>query len=274
VYPDASARPGLTWWAGRPPLALYAPGENYPEDRIDFIWFAGPATASSSDIVGEPDGPEVSVSVKPWPSDHRAVVSEFSVLPAAMPELATTGRRIYTSGDDIDVAYYGAHDTQLAFASIGKDGERRTVTEETVSGDGRLNLHSDRFPAGHYELRMSRPGDSAVPSKDFWVLDRDATPAVEVIGDSFIVGEPIEVRWENAPGNRNDYLAIYPPAMSADYDNGLAWAYTNARPDGRLALDANTTEWAWPVEPGTYVVRLLKDDGYELLAESSSFTIR
>jgi hypothetical protein len=28
-----------------------------------------------------------------------------------------------------------------------------------------------------------------------------------------------------------------------------------------------------PLEPGTYVIRLMKDDGYESIAESASFVI-
>ena len=105
VHPDPVTDPGLTWWAGRPPLEAYTPGENDAQDRIDFVWYAGPAKALSAKVVGEAGGPGVSVSVMPWPSDHRAVVSEFKVMPAAMPEVVSTSHRVYTHGDDIDISY-------------------------------------------------------------------------------------------------------------------------------------------------------------------------
>lgn len=82
AHPDPLTEPGLTWWAGRPPLDIYAPGENDPQDRIDFVWYAGPAKVLSSELVGEDNAADVTFSVMPWPSDHRAVVSSFSVIPA------------------------------------------------------------------------------------------------------------------------------------------------------------------------------------------------
>ena len=109
--------------------------------------------------------------------------------------------------------------------------------------------------------------------KDFWVLERDAVPSVEVVGNKFGSGDSIPVRWRNAPGNRNDYVAAYKLDVPTDYENGLAWAYVEALPEGNLQLDATTTESGWPLEGGTYVIRLVKDDGYETLAESASFAV-
>ena len=56
-------------------------------------------------LVGEAGGPGVSIEGSPWPSDHRAVVTEFTVRPAPMPDLLTTDRRVYREGDEIKVRY-------------------------------------------------------------------------------------------------------------------------------------------------------------------------
>ena len=37
------------------------------------------------ELAGEKGGPEVTFAVKPWPSDHRAVMSTFAVTPGALP---------------------------------------------------------------------------------------------------------------------------------------------------------------------------------------------
>ncbi len=269
VHPDPLANPGLTWWAGRPPLEAYSPGANDPEDRIDFVWFAGPVDVHSSEIVGEEGGPEVGISVMPWPSDHRGVVSSFSALPAPMPELVTTRHRVYRTGDPVEVIYNFSDQTVLGVVNATVDVP---VASRSVSGTGREEFAPDLFTPGHYRVHVQRPGVETL-QKDFWILERDADPSVEVVGTTFRSGDSIAVKWRNAPGNRNDYVAAYKQDVAADYENGLAWSYIASLPEGHLQLDETTTEAGWPLEPGTYVIRLVKDDGYEPLAESASFVI-
>jgi hypothetical protein len=269
VHPDPLANPGLTWWAGRPPLEEYAPGPNDAQDRIDFLWFAGPVTVHSSEIAGEEGGPEVSISVMPWPSDHRGVVSSFSALPAAMPELVAPSHRVYRTGDPVEVTYNFQDQTVLNVVNATVD---EPVVSRPVKGMGQEEFASELFTAGHYRVRVQRPGKETL-KKDFWVLKRDVDPSVEVVGTTFRSGNSIPVKWRNAPGNRNDYVAAYKLDVATDYENGLAWSYVGALPEGHLQLDETTTESGWPLEPGTYVVRLVKDDGYEPMAESASFVI-
>ena len=92
------------------------------------------------------------------------------------------------------------------------------------------------------------------------------------------VGEDIEIDWRNGPGNRNAYLGFYEvgvkPDYNPDYDGGLTWLYVDALPEGSIRLNEMTSEVVWPLPPGTYVARLMKDDGYEILAESAPFDIR
>jgi endonuclease/exonuclease/phosphatase family metal-dependent hydrolase len=85
IHPDPRAEPGLTWWADRPPTGRYQPGPETPNDRIDLIYATGPAATRGCLIVGEVGGPDVAISIEPWPSDHRAVVASFDVVPAPMP---------------------------------------------------------------------------------------------------------------------------------------------------------------------------------------------
>lgn len=273
VYPDPVAEPGLTWWAARPPLELYAPGINDAQDRIDFIWYAGPVTVHSSEIVGEENRPGVSIGITPWPSDHRGVVSAFSALPAPMPELISTGRRVYESGQDIDVFYHREQDAASVVTISRIDETGGEIAKQRINGDGHLVFSADLFAPGHYSVRLESADSGKPQQKDFWVMAKDVDPTVEVFGSTFKSGEPIEIAWSNAPGNRNDYLAAYKPDVPSGYDDGLAWTYLGAQPNGRMRLDDTSTEWGWPLEPGSYVIRLMKDDGYEQLAESAIFTV-
>jgi endonuclease/exonuclease/phosphatase family metal-dependent hydrolase len=283
--PDPVTHPGLTWWAGRPPLPSYAPGANDPQDRIDFVWFAGAATLVSSQIAGERGAADVSISVAPWPSDHRAVVSEFSVVPAVMPRFANTGQRVYTQGEDVVVVHHGALEAEglpargdlLRIARLVPGQPAGEVTSVRVSGNAQLTYAAALFPAGHYLLSMGDSTAGLSPQNEFWVLPTGAEPSVSVTAGTFKTAEPITVDWSNAPGNRNDYLAIYAADESSanghDNEDFLAWVYTNALPEGQVVCDGQNLQGQWPLPPGKYVVKLMKDDSYEQLAESGRFSV-
>ena len=272
-YPDPVKHPGLTWWARRPPLASYSPGENDAEERIDFIWFAGSMEVLTSQIVGEERVPGVSITVDPWPSDHRGVVSQFAVTPATTPALVTTAERVYHTGDVIEVLFRRAEAVRIQIWEFGTSGAPAFDSGYRVTGDGKLDIAPNLLPAGHYSVSMATSDTDSI-RYDFWVLDRDARPEVEVDGQLFDVGDSIGFAWENAPGFRNDYLSVVEDGAISDYDGGITWLYIDSQPSGHLQLDASTSELSWPLPPGRYVLRLLQDDGDEVLAESSSFTVR
>jgi len=267
VHPDPVTHPGLTWWAGRPSLENYAPDENDPKDRIDFVWFAGSAKVLSSELVGEPGAENVTLSISPWPSDHRAVVSTFSVEPAPVPRLVHARRRIIDQDDDVIIVYRNASGSEVEVA--GKKSS-------TKSANGELRFPAGTFSPGHYEVALHTPENKAIGS-EFWVVDRDAVPVVNVSRDTYKSGEAIEINWKNGPGNRNDYLGIYGVGIEStyipDYDGGLTWLYVDSLPAGSITLDATTSEVVWPLPPGNYVARLMKDDGYDTLAESTPFVV-
>jgi hypothetical protein len=272
VHPDPRTHPGLTWWARRPPLPTYAPDENDAEDRIDFVWFAGPVDAVNSVIVGEAGVASVSVSVTPWPSDHRGVVSTFTVIPADTPPLISTSQRIYKLGDDVELVYHGLNGASIQAAKLQGDREIILLDESPANNDGRIQIHADRFSAGRYLVR-TRHENNASMQKEFWVIDPSLAASVTVKGDAFAAGQGIPISWQNSPGNRNDYVSVVHPETGAASEGGLAWSYVGALPEGELVLDDSNAEWGWPLPPGKYVIRLMKDDGYESLAESSIFQI-
>jgi hypothetical protein len=151
------------------------------------------------------------------------------------------------------------------------------INGDPVSGSGELRFPAGTFATGRYNVVMSTPGNETLAS-DFWIVDSSATPTVNASRDVYTVGEAVEINWRDGPGNRNDYLGIYELGVKSDYDpdydGGLTWLYVNALPEGKITLNETTSETVWPLPPGTYVARLMKDDGYDSLAESPPFVIR
>ena len=273
VYPDPLTHPGLTWWAERPPLESYSPDESDPKDRIDFVWFAGPVSVKTSELIGEQGVPEVSISVHPWPSDHRAVVSGFTASPAEMPELISTGRRIYGTGESVEVIYNSRQETVMMLQRLDQQGRPVEIIRHRVSGNGRLALPAELFDPGHYRVLIPKSAGRQLQSREFWVQAAGEAAEVEVLDGSYIQSEAIGIQWRKAPGNRNDYVAVFDSLALPGSQEILAWAYLNAMPEGLVMLGAATAEANWPVEPGSYVVRMLEDDGYRVLAESAHFVV-
>lgn len=276
AHPDPLAHPGFTWWAKRERIRDYNPGEGDPQDRIDFLWYAGPARLTGSQIVGEAGAAGVSIEVMPWPSDHRGVVSSFEVTPAPLPPFVAAERRVYRTGEPIRIAYYapGLETGWVAVArsAEGEDAPPRRSAPVELTRDI-LELPGEALPAGGYRIALRDGSDRVIRRNEFWVVDPALEPAVELVGSRFARGEPLPIRWRNGPGNRNDWLAVFDASAPRDSQDALAWGYVKARSSGALSLGATTAESGWPLPAGRYVVRLLEDDGFALLAESSPFAV-
>jgi hypothetical protein len=91
-------------------------------------------------------------------------------------------------------------------------------------------------------------------------------------------GEPIFVKFANAPGMRWDWLGLFrvdprskihltPNCKTGECNsaNYLDYVYTHSQIGGIAKLPAQTA-------PGTYEVRLLLDDGYQSVA-ATRFTV-
>ena len=273
VYPNPVKTPGLTWWAPRPHVSGWNPGPRDPQDRIDFVYAAGAATATASRIVGEKGNPAVKVSVSPWPSDHRAVVSTFAVTPAVPPVLVAVDRRLVAVGQDLKVTFHspGGAGEQVAIVPAGGSPADAVAEQATGAGqptDGTLTFATAGFTPGAYEALLLDGSNAVLSRIPFWVKAAGAKPQIATVKHIYKVGDPIEVTWQDAPGNRWDWVGIY----TAGADPTAAWyilyLYTNASIDGSATF--NKHSWGgktgWPLPPGKYSVYLLRDDAYHTLA--------
>ena len=82
-------------------------------------------------------------------------------------------------------------------------------------------------------------------------------PTLTVTAERIPAGEPIDVAWQNAPGNKFDWIAIY-GAGDPDLYGYWAYLYTGGELSGTVTFDEESI--GGPLDPGDYEMRLLRDD--------------
>jgi endonuclease/exonuclease/phosphatase family metal-dependent hydrolase len=283
AHPDPVAEPGITWWAARPKVVDWAgnPTAKDPRDRIDFVYALGPSTTIASELVGERGAAGVSLSVAPWPSDHRAVVSTFDVTPGRMPNLVAVDRWLVTSGAELTVHFHAPGEPGETGALVRAGGEPKDAVASRPTGgatSGALDFSTAGLAAGAYEALLVGGQANVVARISFWIRARGAPVTLETDKRTYRVGEPIEVTWTNAPANRWDWLGVYRAPADPDVDSYLIWQYAGGAmsgtghglPEGSLVLDgASTYGKPWPLPPGKYEVLYLVSDTYRDVARAT-----
>ena len=278
VHPDPVTDEGLTWPAGRPRSdTSWNPRRDAPEDRIDQIWAAGPATATASELVGERGQPEVDISVAPWGSDHRAVVSRFDVTPGTPPVMVSPAPLLVEVGHELDVTYHapGGPGERVRIVPEGGDPVADMIDSQgTPPGaltDGVATFPTAALAPGAYDVVLIDGIDAELARSPFWVREADAPP---VLGSrwSFDVGEPIEISFTQAPANRFDWIGLYERGADPLVDYYIAYRYTRAAVEGTVTFDER--EYGpWPLPPGRYTAFYLLTDVYRQVA-SVDFVVK
>ncbi len=269
IHPDPVTHPGLTWWAGRPIVDDY-PDHADPQDRIDIIYAAGEATPTSVAIVGEAGGPQVDVSVDPWGTDHRAVMTAFTVRPGVAEPYIGVDERLTTVGDEVTVRYHGPGD-EVSLASVTGSATAEPLQVSPLTGtDGTWAIQTGGLEPGDYEVRLALGGE-IVARSPLSIAAVGAKPMLTVAKATYASGEPIVASWRDAPGSRWDWIGIYARDGDPLVDDYLYYVYTDQGVAGSVTIDA-AGEGDWPLPPGEYDAHYLLDDGYVSLA-TASFTV-
>ncbi len=281
AHPDPVERPGFTWTPGGPETD---PKEVH--DRIDWVLVAGPAETEASEILGEKGNPDVTLAVDPFPSDHRGVVSTFSVEPAETPVLVAVAERRLTVGDDVRVTVQAPDgDGHITVLPAGATPDGNDDADTTGAADGEASLTTAGLDEGAYEAALVSGEDEVLSRSPFWLYSPGAKTEVAAAQDSFAEGEPIGVTWKNTPGNRWDWLGVFkatdkqvPTDGSIPDDSGdyLLYEYTRSEVEGRGSFSkaSQAGSGKWPLPPGRYEVRLMLDDGYRTVARSQPFIVQ
>lgn len=272
VHPDPVADAGLTWPAGRPRSdTSWNPRRDAPQDRIDQIWSAGPATAVASELLGERNGPGVDIAVHPWGSDHRAVVSTFDVTPGTPPVMVSPRPLLVEIGDPLDVTYHAPGGAGERVRILPRGGDPVTDAIDSVgtppaaATDGVVSFATDALAAGDYDVALIDGADAELARSPVWVREPDAPPELDTRW-RFGVGEPIEVSFTRAPANRFDWIGLYERGGDPLVDYYIDYLYTGAAVEGSVTFDT-------VLSPGRYTAYYLLTDVYRQVA-SVDFVVK
>ena len=264
AHPDPVKNPGLTWTAGYPHPYVR---DTETFDRIDYIWAANAQTVSS-EIIGEEGNPEASIQITPWPSDHRAVLSTFTVTPVDAPALISVQPSLVVSGQTFIIRVNSpAHANWTAIVvprggDPAKDG--MTGIKDIAPGDRpTIKLSTIGFTPGRYDAVMMDGEGKELARTRFSITSPDAKATISVVSPSVKPGGDISVSWSGAPGFRFDWVGVYRKNEQSVY-NYLGFVYTGAKHEGELTFPAASLYEE--LAPGDYEVRLMHDDHYATLA--------
>jgi exonuclease III len=285
IYPDPIVNPGFTWTPGSPEGVV-----NEVHDRIDWVLAAEQSTTLDSQLMGEPDNPDVSIVVDPWPSDHRAVVSTFEVGLGPMPLLVAVDQRRLEVGDNLGVRFHasGMLGEQIAIVPAGGSPDEAVASQPTGGAvDGTLMFPTDSILPSAYEAALVSDQGEKIASIPFWLYEQGAKTTVTTSKRVYTSGEVIVVSWTNAPGYFGDWLGLYRgdsksnsevmEIVYAGYGGGnmryLSYEYTHGAIEGTATFSESSLPGygAWPLQPGSYEIRLLLDDVYGLAGSSMQF---
>ena len=266
VHPDPVENPGIT--KDNPDFRQGGFG-----DRIDYVYAGGPVTTKSSQLVGEPGGPNVDLEYDPWTSDHRAVLSTFEVTPVALGQTLSLERRLLTEGEDLGVLYNSPDVSDPTISIVPEGGSADDAIEsETVSGTaGTTSFSTAELEPSGYDIVMTDAGGDELERNSFWVRSQEEDVTLSTDKAVYAVGEPIELSWDDGPANRWDWIGVY-EADAADpkKDDYLLWGYTGGHEAGALpptvygsmTLGPESQGSPWPLPPGDYVIHYLLADQY------------
>jgi hypothetical protein len=277
AHPDPMADPGYTWSPGGPETQ-----DKDFFDRIDWVLHAGAATTVDSRLVGERGNPQVDLAVaKPFPTDHRGVVSTFEVTPGLAPAIVSPEQRRVVVGErPLRVRFHGTGAPDEAVGLVRRGGSSLVTA---VSTDGRadaaVSLDKASLRPGRYDVVLVDRATGSVRARaPIWVYPRGQRPRLRTDAASYQVGESIRVSFTGAPGQLFDWVGLF-RCFKVCRGAGwyLAYRYTHTRIEGAVRFGANA--WlgeevaGWPLPPGRYVARLLVDDSYHAIGRSNRFTI-
>lgn len=274
VFPNPGAKQGLTWTPGFP-----SPKTNLGEthDRIDFIWASDAKQIIDAKILGELHGPDVDLTVNPFPSDHRGVIIDCVLQSKPISNYIQTNNRIINFSDSILLHYKSEFKDSLKIVLIDSSGNNIFSMNNVSSNKGIIYAKIPEHCVRKIQAQLLYK-DSIISRSDFWRFEAvKFQPKLLVSKNEFLVNEPIKVIWQNSPGDRFDWIAVYPKSANTSSDYGLThqqshyliYKYTMGEVSGSLALDSLSKGDYWPLPPGEYQIHLLSDDGFTSLDKKS-----
>jgi hypothetical protein len=278
IHPNPVKDPGFTWSPGGPETRKFD-----FSDRIDWVLHSGPSTAISSKLLGERGDHQADITFhKPYPTDHRGVVSTFELTPAPAPIMVSPGnRRVITGPHRLHVRFH-AHGLPGEVIGLLRAGRpHQLINEANARGrrNGVVSIRTTGLKPGRYHVVLRNDANGRVEATaPVWVYRPSSRSRLRSDRHTYRVGQPIQINWTRAPGNNLDWIGLFPcHRVCGGVSTYLDYLYTHTKVVGSVrfrkgAYLGEGTE-PWPLPPGQYVARLLLDDGYVSLGTSPRFRV-
>ena len=262
--PDVLKNPGLTWTPASPPIVP----ANETHDRIDYIWASNIEKVIHSTLIGEEGGKDVTFSVSPYPSDHRGVLTTCLIKPV----LSNAYIQPFKLKDSLLLRFFSIDNSNLSIQLFDKKGALYKSFQMLNINENEKKLKIEKGESYRIQLKNN---DSVIAENYFHPAIDKKRPFLKLAKNEYKEGEPISIKWENAPGHRFDWIAIYPAGKETSndfyktepYTTYLLYSYTYASESGSLILGKQSKGNGWPLKAGQYRIHLLLDDGYRSLVD-------
>jgi hypothetical protein len=201
-------------------------------------------------------------------------VTTFEVDAAPTPDLVAVEPRLVVPGGVFVIRVATQKQEKLGVIGVypvgAKEGDAAITSVPCDPADHlAAPFGTARLVPGEYLAAVADADGKRLASAPFWVVDPAAKPHVAVAQAKIKSGDPIEVSWKAAPGNKFDWIGIY-GAGDPDLYAYLGYLYTNATIDGTTTF--KTEDFGDALAPGEYEARLMRDDAYVELA-IAKFTV-
>ncbi len=231
------------------------------------------AKPTASTVVGEENGPDVGISVTPWPSDHRAVLTTFEVEPADAPAMITVEPARVTTDADFRIRAFSPGWGNWSGYVVPRGGDAATqaitgIADVPLNDRPTVKLAGRTLAPGAYDAVLLDADGAEQARTQFYVVDPAKPVTLVTDKPSYKLGEPVTVTWTGTLGERFEWLGIYGKDDPNVY-NYWAYTYTAGRVDGSMAIGPDILG---ELPAGDYEVRLMRDDHYVSEAEAE-FTV-
>ena len=220
----------------------------------------------SSTFAGPPAGNYVA---RAFLNNGYTVLAEsapFTIAPQVAPTTVTTSKATYAPSESAVINFTGMAGYQYDWISIAPPGSgdrayvRWTYTGGLLSGSRSIPLAGLN---GTFVARVHFNNDYPVVAESAPFTVAAVGTTVSADKASYAFGETITISYANMQGSRSDWVSVARQGTPADEFSW--WEYTGPAFNGSFQLNT--------LPEGTYVARAFFDDGYDVRAESTPFTV-
>ena len=143
------------------------------------------------------------------------------------------------------------------------------IVEDVGAWRRAARISSRQWLPGEYDAVLLDARDAELTRTRFVIRDAGAPVMLQALSGRVRAGEPVRVRWSNAPGHRHDWIGLFRAGAAAG--DALSFAHVDARYAGEISLPTSVKGEPLPV--GSYELRFMRDDSHTVEA-SAWFDIR